>query len=60
MIGNGDSHNFVSSIAPMETVVSNSILSTSRDFGQVYFIQEEVAQQAIELFHDDLIKYFTM
>lgn len=31
-----------------------------RDFGQVYFISEEVAQQAIELFHDDLIKYFTM
>lgn len=30
-----------------------------RDFGQVYFISEEVAQQAIELFHDDLIKYFT-
>ena len=31
-----------------------------RDFGQVYFISEEVAQQAIFLFHDDLIKYFTM
>ena len=31
-----------------------------RDFGQVYFISEEVAQQAIELFHDDLIKYFTI
>ena len=31
-----------------------------RQFGQVYFISEEVAQQAIELFHDDLIKYFTM
>lgn len=30
-----------------------------RDFGQVYFISEEVAQQAIFLFHDDLIKYFT-
>ena len=30
-----------------------------RDFGQVYFISEEVAQQAIDLFHDDLIKYFT-
>ena len=24
------------------------------------FIQEEVAQQAIELFKEDLIKYFTM
>lgn len=31
-----------------------------RDFGQVYFISEEVTQQAIDLFHDDLIKYFTM
>ena len=31
-----------------------------RDFGQVYFISEEVAQQAIELFKEDLIKYFTM
>lgn len=31
-----------------------------RDFGQVYFISEEVAQKAIDLFHDDLIKYFTM
>ena len=30
-----------------------------RDFGQVYFISEEVAQQAIELFKEDLIKYFT-
>lgn len=28
-------------------------------FGQVYFISEEIAQKAIELFHDDLIKYFT-
>ena len=26
---------------------------------QVYFISGEVAQQAIDLFHDDLIKYFT-
>lgn len=28
-------------------------------FGQVYFISEEVAEKAIELFHDELIKYFT-
>lgn len=28
--------------------------------GSVYFISEAIAQQAIELFHDDLIKYFTM
>lgn len=34
--------------------------SKAQDFGQVYFISEEVARQAIELFHDDLIKYFTM
>lgn len=32
----------------------------SQEFGQVYFISEEIAKQAIELFHDDLIKYFTM
>ncbi len=42
---------------------SNRLLSddrwVSRDFGQVYFISEEVAEKAIELFHDDLIKYFT-
>ena len=30
-----------------------------REFGQVYFISEEIAEKAIELFHDDLIKYFT-
>ena len=29
-------------------------------FGQVYFASKEVARKAIELFHDDLIKYFTM
>lgn len=32
---------------------------TEKDFGHVYFISEEVVKQAIELFHDDLIKYFT-
>lgn len=31
-----------------------------RDLGQVYFSTEDVARKAIELFHDDLIKYFTM
>ena len=40
-------------------LVSNRFSSTTRDFGQVYFTSREVAQQAIELFHDDLIKYFT-
>ncbi|MDB8553803.1 hypothetical protein, partial [Turicibacter sanguinis] len=28
-------------------------------FGQVYFISKEIAEQAIESFHDELIKYFT-
>lgn len=28
--------------------------------GQVLFASKKVAQQAIDLFHDDLIKYFTM
>ena len=40
-------------------LVSNRFSSTTRDFGQVYFTSREVAQQAIFLFHDDLIKYFT-
>ena len=40
-------------------LVSNRFSSTTRDFGQVYFTSREVAQQAIDLFHDDLIKYFT-
>ena len=34
-------------------------MSETRYFGQVYFISREVARKAIELFHDDLIKYFT-
>ena len=29
------------------------------DFGQVHFISEEIAEKAIELFRDELIKYFT-
>lgn len=41
-------------------LVSNRFSSTTREFGQVYFSSREVAQQAIDLFHDDLIKYFTM
>lgn len=32
---------------------------TAQQFGQVYFASKEVARRAIELFHDDLIKYFT-
>lgn len=32
----------------------------TREFGQVYFISYEIAEKAIELFHDDLIKYYTM
>ena len=32
---------------------------TEKGFGYVYFISEEVVKQAIELFHDELIKYFT-
>ena len=27
--------------------------------GQIYFISKEIAEKAIMLFHDDLIKYFT-
>lgn len=32
---------------------------TDKHYGSVYFNSEEIAKQAIELFHDDLIKYFT-
>lgn len=34
-------------------------LEESRDFWQVYFSSRKVAEKAMELFHDDLIKYFT-
>ena len=30
-----------------------------QELGVVYFMSTEIANQAIELFHDDLIKYFT-
>lgn len=30
-----------------------------QEYGKIYFISEEVAEKALELFHDDLIKYFT-
>ena len=30
-----------------------------RDFGQVYFTSEEIAEKAIETFKYDLIRYFT-
>lgn len=30
-----------------------------QNFGQVYFISEKVARNAVGLFHDELIKYFT-
>ncbi|WP_317327357.1 hypothetical protein [Turicibacter sanguinis] len=39
--------------------IAISFINNCKDFGQVYFNSEEVAKQAIELFHDDLIKYFT-
>ena len=32
---------------------------TYRGFGQVYFLSKDTAEQAIELFRKDLIKYFT-
>ena len=30
-----------------------------QEVGVVYFINEQITKQAIDLFHDDLIKYFT-
>ena len=30
-----------------------------QNFGQIYFISKDVADRAVELFHDELIKYFT-
>ena len=32
---------------------------TTRMFGQVYFVSRAVAEQALELFKEDLIKYYT-
>ncbi len=32
---------------------------TFRDFGAVYFESYKVAEQALEMFEEDLIKYFT-
>ena len=58
---NCDCHKFcVEYCSHGKLLVSNRFSSTTRDFGQVYFTSREVAQQAIDLFHDDLIKYFTM
>lgn len=42
-----------------KTMVVDNCWQT-REFGQVYFSSKEVAEEAVELFHDDLIKYFTM
>lgn len=37
------------------------VLNTDiQNFGQVYFVSKKITEQAIELFHDELIKYFTM
>ena len=40
--------------------LSIDFYNTVQQFVQVYFASKEVARRAIELFHDDLIKYFTM
>ena len=34
-------------------------MTETKYFGQVYFASREVVRNAIELYHDDLIKYFT-
>ena len=36
-----------------------AVYAYMKNFGDVYFISSEIARKAIELFHDDLIKYFT-
>ena len=41
-----------------KTMVVDNYWQT-REFGQVYFSSKEVAEEAVELLHDDLIKYFT-
>lgn len=38
-------------------VIDNHL--TFRDLGQVYFVSYDVAKQALEMFEEDLIKYFT-
>lgn len=39
--------------------IKASYYRSSQEFGQVYFISEEVANKAIELFYEELILYFT-
>lgn len=47
-------------IAYKDGTLFYDLMTETKYFGQVYFASREVARRAIELFHDDLIKYFTM
>ena len=43
-----------------QKIVVEVVIVSRTQLGQVYFSSFKTTQKAIELFHDDLIKYFTM
>ena len=42
-----------------DTGVSIDKVYSLKDFGQVYFTSKEIAKKALEVFEDDLLRYFT-
>lgn len=55
--GDGDLKYCISYSYFRDNFVTNPVIH-AREFGQIYFVSREVAEKAIELFRDDLIKYF--
>lgn len=55
--GDGDLKYCISYSYFRDDFVTNPVIH-AREFGQIYFVSREVAEKAIELFRDDLIKYF--
>lgn len=55
--GDGDRKYCISYNYFRDDFVTNPVIH-AREFGQIYFVSREVAEKAIELFRDDLIKYF--
>ena len=56
--GDGDLKYCISYSYFRDDFVTNPVIH-AREFGQIYFVSREVAEKAIELFREDLIKYFT-
>lgn len=55
--GDGDRKYCISYNYFRDDFVTNLVIH-AREFGQIHFVSREVAEKAIELFRDDLIKYF--